>query len=524
MAPVLKATLHGRFRIASPDGQELTPKSSKGQGLLALLLTAPDMVRGRAWLQDRLWSDRGQEQGARSLRQEVSQIRKTLGPYADVIASDRKTVRLDPQCVQIEAADTDPTAQFLEGMDIRDDEFNAWLSVERNRRDATMEAGFALVQPTQSLALIGLSAANAASKVLEAQVMDQARKTLNDLCEVQIYRQVPPSLKAHAFIAGVQVFEVPGQNLSLRITLERVTDAATVWSETLNGISLEDPTELDIACLQSINRLFEKLCDLFVRGPGRPRSPNALAALAIMKTFTIEDDQLREADHLLAQAFELDPRGSFLAWRAQIRTIQFVERFLQDGQAARQEGERFCVEALRLDATNSNVLAACANFRTIVQRNVSGGLELARLSVRANAANPLAWWALSNAVQYTGDEKQAYFAALRACQLTIGTKLEFWTAFQRSLTAMLLGREDEARALGEKASALSPDFKPPLRYLTVLYASSGDLENGSRVFTALAEKEADFSAERLIHDPEYPVRLMRNSGLLDPEKLHKLQE
>ena len=524
MSYVLKVKLHGRFRVLDLDGRELTPKSSKGQGLLALILTAPDMVRGRSWLQNRLWSDRGQEQSARSLRQEVLQIKKALEPHSNVVVADRKTIRIESKSIELDETGRNVGAQFLEGIDVKDHEFNSWLKFERNRRKIAIANGVLVSPQTQSLALIGLSTPSASCKVLESQVMEHARKSLNDLCEVQVFRQLPKSLAAFSFMAGFQVFEVPGQNLSVRITLERVSDAATVWSETLKGISLDGLFELDIACLQLINRLFEKACDVFMHENSTSRTPNALAALAIFKTFTIESARLSEADCLFAQAFDLDPRGSFLAWRAQIRTIQFVERFSQDLQGLSQEGERLCAEALRLDATNSNVLAATANFRTIVQRNVAAGLELARLAVRANNANPLAWWALSNAVQYTGDERQAYLSAVRASQLTVGTKLEFWTAFQRSLAAMLTGKEDEARAFGEKSSALSPDFKPPLRHLTALYASKGDFDSGSRVLSALTEREADFSVERLIHDPDYPVRLMRSSGLLDPEKVQKLQD
>lgn len=519
MKPVLQARLFGRFRISAVDNQDLTPKSSKGQGLLALLLVSPDLERGRLWLQDKLWSDRGSEQGARSLRQELSQLKKSLGPYSAVLIADRKSVALNKDMIEVEDGATSLNAQFLEGLDIRDPEFNSWLVSQRTKQGYE---NLPVDAKGQSVALVGLSAQSAACKVFEAQMLETCQKSLSDLCDVTTFRKLPNALASFTFLVGVQVFEVPGHDLSVRLTIERVTDAATVWSETLSGIKMSEYSGLDLPCLQLINRLFEQSCRVFVRQDAIARTPNALASLAITKTFAIEDVQLREAAQMFARAFEMEPRGSYLAWQAQIIIIQTVERFGHDPLALREEGERLCAEALRLDPTNSNVLAAASNFRTIVERNVAAGLELARLAVRANSANPLSWWALSNAVQYTGDEKQAYLAAVRASQLAVGTKLEFWTAFQRSLAAMLMQKPAEARQFGELSSALSPDFKPPLRYLGALYAANDDTENTQRVFGCLSKKESDFSIERFAHDPEYPVRLMRTSGLLDVEKINKL--
>ena len=56
------------FRVISKSGKDLTPRNNQVRALLAPLATAPEYRRSRAWLQDKLWSDRVQEQGRVSLR------------------------------------------------------------------------------------------------------------------------------------------------------------------------------------------------------------------------------------------------------------------------------------------------------------------------------------------------------------------------------------------------------------------------------------------------------------------------
>src|SRR5438874_766937 len=66
--PELRIALIGAFRVLAPDGEDLTPRGRKARALLAILALTPTRRRSRPALQDKLWSDRGPEQGAASLR------------------------------------------------------------------------------------------------------------------------------------------------------------------------------------------------------------------------------------------------------------------------------------------------------------------------------------------------------------------------------------------------------------------------------------------------------------------------
>jgi hypothetical protein len=127
--------LVGPLRLTDSEGLDLTPRSRKAQGLLALIGTSPGLRRSRAWLQDKLWSDRGQEQGAGSLRQCLTEIRSSLGRHVVCLMTEAGWVALDPEKVRVRAelpdSDRSDDTEFLEGLDIRDREFEHWIRDQR---------------------------------------------------------------------------------------------------------------------------------------------------------------------------------------------------------------------------------------------------------------------------------------------------------------------------------------------------------------------------------------------------------
>jgi hypothetical protein len=129
----------GMFEVRDETGQDCTPRGAKPRALLAMLAQTPGHRRPRRWLEARLWSDRGQEQASGSLRQALTELRKTLGPMADRLTSDRDCVALadfgtdlmqDPMSARTALAQG---REFLEGIDIVDPAFNLWLAEERLR-------------------------------------------------------------------------------------------------------------------------------------------------------------------------------------------------------------------------------------------------------------------------------------------------------------------------------------------------------------------------------------------------------
>src|SRR6266699_1461288 len=115
--PGLRIALIGAFRVLAPDGEDLTPRGRKARALLAILALTPTRRRSRPALQDKLWSDRGPEQGAASLRQTLTEIRRTLGEcYRNCLVSDLRGVGLamDQVTIDLEMADLSRLAMEVE--------------------------------------------------------------------------------------------------------------------------------------------------------------------------------------------------------------------------------------------------------------------------------------------------------------------------------------------------------------------------------------------------------------------------
>lgn len=132
----------GLFQVVDETGRDYTPRGAKARAILAMLCRTSDHCRPRRWLESRLWSDRGQEQASGSLRQALTELRKTLGPLAGHLQSDRDCVSLqgvvtdldrDPETTRLALASG---REFLEGIDIVDPAFGDWLGEERRRVEA----------------------------------------------------------------------------------------------------------------------------------------------------------------------------------------------------------------------------------------------------------------------------------------------------------------------------------------------------------------------------------------------------
>src|SRR6266540_587867 len=140
--PELRICVIGAFRVLAHDDQDLTPRGRKARALLALLALTPTRRRSRPALQDKLWSDRGSEQGAASLRQTLTEIRRVFGDrYRDCLVSDMRGIGLaqDRVTVDLDTADLSELGRkvepplLLEDVDVADEEFEHWL---RNQRTA----------------------------------------------------------------------------------------------------------------------------------------------------------------------------------------------------------------------------------------------------------------------------------------------------------------------------------------------------------------------------------------------------
>lgn len=228
----------GEFEVRDASGQDFTPRSAKARALLALLCRTQGHRRPRRWLEARLWSDRGQEQAAGSLRQALTELRKALGPLADRLTSDRDCVALSDFTVDLEQ---DPAAarkalaagrEFLEGIDVIDPAFKRWLAEERQRVEAQLAetADPASRQAPFTLRLTELPEGT------EAVVARDLAAAIARLTADYLMGQEPGGLPGNRIPAGLdlQIEGTWGEDRAyLKVRLSDPAAQKTLWSQRL---------------------------------------------------------------------------------------------------------------------------------------------------------------------------------------------------------------------------------------------------------------------------------------------------
>lgn len=518
--------MYGRFNVCTHEGQSVMPVGAKTCALIALLASSEDFSRSRAWLQDMLWSDRGRPQRAASLRQALAELRRTWAQWPGLIDGDRTRIALDPERVQVVAPEGEGAFTFLEDLAVRDPAFTAWLGLQRLHRNkiatplhapVTATGIAAAPSPTRDVVILCESDQDPEASIIENAFQDMLSQSLKEMVDVVLRSPRLQKFGPNSFLVCVRVLKPGGSSGTLRVAIEDSRDGTVVWNgRTDLPPQPADPTQdlaLHAMCSKAVEAVSNALTQ--VRRPEDSTDQQALSSLlsaAVRNIFSIQADLVAKAVSQLRDALALREHGLIHAWLAQAYTIQYVERYVAPDADLRDRTEEACRKALSLASSNSNVLAAVANARTNIDRNYEAGLRLSELSIKANPANPLAWWAYSNAQQCTGRSLPAFQAAQTAQKLADGTRFQFWADFQVSLTAAVLGRQDMAISTGELSSALSPDFRPPLRYLTALYALDGRHDAMSRTVERLQRCEPDFSLYRMMEDGEYPIGIMRRYG------------
>ena len=149
--------LTGGFHLLDGAGSEVHLSSRKARALLAILALSPGASTTRARLKTLLWGSRGEQQAGDSLRQTLVTLRKELsGLGADVLVARDDTVGLDPKTIAVDVVAFGDAEQhgdyaaaaalyrgpLLDGLDIGDNEFEAWLGAERDALQARATAIF----------------------------------------------------------------------------------------------------------------------------------------------------------------------------------------------------------------------------------------------------------------------------------------------------------------------------------------------------------------------------------------------
>ncbi|KMK65760.1 transcriptional regulator [Puniceibacterium sp. IMCC21224] len=527
--------LVGPFMVLIRDDVARTPSGAKNQAILALLALSPGMSRPRRWIEDKLWSTFAPEQSGANMRQALTKLRNALGEHADALISDRNSVALDPDKVAVDVTDhalrIDEGRELLEGLDVRDPEFEEWLREERARYQARLDAARPalatglLIRCTTAdhgsgkLKFIGEVLANQIGESIAEQVrawrqsgrhLDAGSDDRGDLeisCDIT---DVGESLDGMVGENGgsmvfIKVVHVPTGRI-LYSKLKEVRNPQQV---------LTSQHEVAAIVFEAADRALGKL-PLTVENARPEARATALSRLALYRMFSFEPDALREADSLLSQAHDVDQNGIYTAWRSLIRTIQMIELLEPNPEALRDETLFFNQRALEEGADNALVQALISQVRVMMLGDAAGGLDLAEQSVERNPTSGFGWLSLSVSRMLAGDQIEAIAMSQRARDIARFSPFRQWWDLYHCIVCIGCNQSAAAIEAGEAAARQAPSFRPAHRHLLALYAMDGQLDKARTVADKLIKIEPGFSLDRFLNDDSYPVRTLRNKGMLEP--------
>lgn len=526
----LELSLHGPFVLRDlANGTDLTPKPHKSRALVAILVLSPDCRRSRRWIEEHLWSDRGPAQAAGSLRQALVDLRKALGPHGAVLQTDREWISLDADALHLMPT-TDADGDFMEGVTVRDPAFIAWLEDEKRKRQPRPPA-FAVPGVTG----LGLPAQPDAAPLTIRCVTTNAPGTGSNVVAEIIASRIASDIADHVTTCTVTQPHAhdAAPDADLEVTCNVVED---------NGICL---AFIKVAHIPSCRVLLNKDCrfigtaaslvgseDLIaaayeaaervvtrtphVLGVTRPVGRStALGQLALHKMFSFDEAQLAEADRLMEQAYEVGGNAVHLAWRGLLQMIKAIELSQAQRPELHDMAKALTADALAANECNSTVKALVSQTQTMLFGDAAAAGQAAQAALAENPRNPFALQAMAVAKMLDGDGEAAYRLSSLGRSYACQSSFRHWWDAHHATICVATNRVDEAIVAAQAAAFGAPSLRPAYRYLLSLYAQRGELDRALQMKEKLETIEPGFSLDRMLRDPDYPVRTLRNTGFLN---------
>lgn len=516
-------SLMGPVRLRGSGGQEMTPKSQKARGALALLGTASGMRLNRVRLQDLLWSDRSKQQGSDSLRQMLHELRGRLQPEADILEIGNGWVGLDPERLRIDlqpAYDAGGTpCEFASDLDIPDPEFECWLRDMRLRLTTADEAppmhpadcpNFAItplpvkpvypVEPAYVVSLDCVEGSTPSAQTIGKMVVAEAAARACELIPASL-RDGPQVARVGTRISTICCATATGW--SLMVVLHDLPTGSHVWTHRFPIRGDRQANSMRHAVAQITVALLER---------ARRTASSLWLGYPIWDVFSHSRARLEAADRRLAEFHVHCDAAVAIALRAFLRHTLITERLTPDPDRCATQSQDLARKAHDLAPSNPIVLAMAA-LSAASQGDWIGALELAQAACRLDPDCELACHALSKALSALGRHPEALAASDRGARGALGQLAPACWLMGRADVLIRLGMMREAENSAAAAHAFDEENRPSLRYLAALRHARGDRDGALDSLRRLRLIEPDFSLS-LMADPAYPVQPLRKAGLL----------
>ncbi|MXQ08696.1 hypothetical protein GQ651_12640 [Alphaproteobacteria bacterium GH1-50] len=517
----LQITLFGPFGTRL-DGTTLEIRSRRAQAILAMLALSPNGCVARDRLAATLWPDRSEAQAKASLRQELSNLRKSLESGRDLLTADATVVRLDMDAVAL-GLETQGRGEFLEGMDIRSEPFDDWRRGEALRLEKAQPAttGDALSVPdifeNPAVLLLGFTPASDESEDISfatGLVVDLRTslglwrwfpvigpeavgwKTEHD----GDVRELAGSVGAAYVIGGM--IRRSGEKVRVSASLTSANSGRLVWSDTFDGeisdiFALQE--EISHAVVARVVPEIERSeAKRIVRRP--PDSIHAWQLVA--RTEEIERTAgegygTPEANAsmlpFLEEATRLEPDYA-RAWtrlgRQHFRAA--MQGWTEDRTSAIDRAVELCAKAVALDPTEWESQAYRALTLIFGKHDFGPARFHAMEAVRLNPSATLARHACGCALEWIGEPEAALEHLYVIFDLDPNYTNRAAVLGDITTCELFVGNLEAAEVAARKIMNIAPDYARGLQRVVMTLGHTGDLETAERVLSRIYELMPEF--------------------------------
>lgn len=449
----LELKLLGPFSLHDTKGAAIPVPAGKLRALLAYLALNAGERQPRTQLAALLWGDQGEESARNSLNQCLFRIRKSLGPHAAALVSDRESVMLDGDLVAVDcltfrrqAAQDGVTAlsravdfyggEFLAGETTSEPSFEEWMSEQRDALSRLMEGVLFRLATEQLQTGDDDTAADAACRLIAMNPLNEA---------------------AHRLL--IRAYVATGQR---HMALRQYQACADILQAEL-GVAPEEATE-------ALRRDIEAVHDA-VELPGRveaPRPPSSeptaqgefelpnKPSIAVMPFENLSGDPDQEffADGMAEDIIAALSRYRWFFVIARNSSFSYKNRDVDSQTVARELGVRYLLEGSTRKAQGRVRVAA-----NLIEASTGACLWVDQFERRLDDIFSVQE-AIGSAITLSIERELAEAERQRARRKSPGT-LDAWETYQRAIWHHMRYQRDDsvvARALFRRAIEMDPNF------------------------------------------------------------------
>ncbi len=532
MVTVLKIKRFGAFGVFTAAGDELL-LGAKHQALMALLVTAENGIRTRAFLENTLWSFAQPEQAKASLRTALSTLRRHIGYEASQLLSanrERVIFNLD----HVEMIDDPSKGAFMEGFELPHEAvFADWITEVRKKYRALDVQGQASREATSYQRKYVTSDAllpSIAVLPFAHRTPGEAETSLGSIVAEELSRQLSRSqaFSVMSFLASQHLTSVDlrateisqfaqvnylvsggvclrGDNLIVQVDLHDAQRETVIWSREFQG-SLSNVMMGSSTALRDVTgQIGQTVVGEAIRLVGFKPLSNLdnhtllMAAIVMMQSTDLE--RFNKAHEVLTTLMEREAQHpAVLAWAGIWHVIRVQRGLSQDRGRDRLMAENLAETALVQDPA----FALAHTLRGMIYSHLTFDFASAEasydLALRDNPNEALALLMKGATRALQGETAEAIALTEKARRLSpIGPQRYYFDSFAASVN---LAARDYERAieLADRSLEDNAVFPSSLSTKAIALQLSGRTKEARDVVVSLLRSTPSFSITQYMEE------------------------